>query len=140
MAKVRGTKELRAALRRAPAHLREEAAEPVREHTKGMHRRVMELLNSASSYAPFWHGKMGMQDITGIARRTYRYSVIDKGLKGRVGLLSAKAARKAFYLKFFMFGTINQPARNVHDTAFEEHRDDYIIDQKAALERVLRKL
>lgn len=140
MAKMRGAKELRAALKRAPDDLREEASKEVRESTKRMHRKVMQLLNSAASYAPFHHGGMGMQNITGAARRAYRYSVADKGLKGRVGLLSPAAEQRAFYLRFFLYGTSHQPSRNVHDTAFEGEREDFIVHQRKALESVLRRM
>lgn len=140
MAKVRGAKELRAAIRNAPKDLRAEAVKEVRASTIKMHRTVYQLLNSAASYAPLWHGQAGMQDITGNARRSYRYSVVDNGMKGRVGLLSAAAERNAFYLRFFFHGTVHQPSRNAHDDAFEQERDVYIHNQGLALERVLRRM
>lgn len=140
MAKIRGAKELRAALRRAPADLKDEAMKEVKASTDRMHRRVMELLATASSYAEFWHGKPGMQNITGAARRNYRKSVSRVRMQGRVGLLSSSAERAAFYLRFFFYGTSHQPARPAHDEAFEDEKDTFIENQGKALERVLRRL
>lgn len=140
MARVRGAKELRAAIKRLPADLRTEASKEVRASTMAMHRKVIELLSSAASYAPFWHGKAGMQNVTGAARRSFRYSVVDKGLTGRVGLLSAAAEQKAFYLRFFLHGSVHQPARNVFDDAFEGERDVFIANQLRALTSVLARL
>jgi len=105
-----------------------------------MHRTVMMLLSTAAAYAPLWHGKSGMQNITGNARRSYRYSVSETKMKGRVGLLSAATERRAFYLGFFFYGTSHQPARNAHDDAFERERDVFILNQGRALERVVRKI
>lgn len=140
MAKITGAKELRAALRRASPDLREEATKEVRASTIRMHRKVMELLNSAASYAPLWHGGEGMQNITGVARRSYRYSVVDKGMRGKVGLLSANAERSAFYLRFFFYGTSHQPSRNAHDDGFEDERDVFLDNQGRALARVLARM
>lgn len=140
MAKIRGAKELRRDIRALPAELRAEATKEVRESTKRMHRRVMQLLASAAFYAPFWHGGAGMQDITGAARRSYRYSVIDKGMRGRVGQLSPTAQRNGFYLRFFFYGSRHQPARPAHDEAFEDERDVFIANQGAALKRVLGRM
>ena len=140
MAKIRGSKELKAAIRRAGPELRKEATNEVRKSTKNMHRTVMMLLSSAAIYAPLWHGKPGMQNITGLARRSYRYSVSEKRMSGRVGLLSAASERRAFYLGFFFYGTVHQPARNAHDDAFERERDLFIYNQGKALERVMRKI
>lgn len=140
MARVRGGKELRAALKRLPEDLRQEASKEVRASTIAMHRKVMALLSSAASYAPFWHGKAGMQNVTGAARRSFRYSVSDKGLTGKVGLLSAAAEQRAFYLRFFLNGTKDQPARNVFADAFEDERDVFIANQRRALDSVLARL
>lgn len=140
MAKIRGAKELRAAIRRAGPDLRKEATAEVRASTKRMHGTVMMLLGTAAIYAPLWHGKAGMQNITGIARRSYRYSVSENRMKGRVGLLSAAAESRAFYLRFFFYGSVHQPARNAHDDAFERERDVYIFNQGKALQRVLSRI
>lgn len=140
MAKIRGAKALRAAIKRAPEDLRKEATAEVRASTKRMHRKVMELLGTAASFAPLHHGGAGMQDISGIARRSYRYSVVEKGMRGRVGLLSSAAEGKAFYLRFFFHGTSHQPSRNAHDAAFEDERDTFMVEQGRALERVLRRM
>lgn len=140
MAKVRGTKAVRAAIRRATPDLRAAAIKEVAASTKAMHRDVQARFNTAATYAAFHHGKPGMQNIRGVIRRLYRYSVSKKQLRGRVGILSAASMRKAWMLKFFLFGSVNQPARNVHDDAFEAEREPYIQRQKRALERVLRRL
>lgn len=140
MAKIRGAKELRAAIKRAPAELRKEATDEVKASTKRMHETVMQLLNSAAIYAPLYHGGPGMQNITGNARRNYRYSIVDKGMRGRVGLLSPAAESKAFYLRMFFTGTVHQPARPAHDDAFEQERDVYIANQSRALARVIARL
>lgn len=140
MAKIRGSKELKAAIRRAGPDLRKEATAEVRKSTKQMHATFMLLLNSAASYAPLWHGKPGMQNITGTARRSYRWSISEKRMSGRVGLLSPAAERRAFHLGFFLYGTVHQPARNAHDDAFERERDVFIHNQGQALARVLRKI
>lgn len=140
MAKVRGAAAVRSTLRRMPKAIREEAIKEVRASTKRMHSQVMAMLATSSSYAAFWHGQPGMQNITGTARRAYRYSVSQTQMKGRVGLLSPAAERSAFYLRFFFYGSVHQPARPVHDDAFEEERDVFIQNQGRALERVLRML
>jgi len=140
MAKVRGGKELRAALKKAPPALREEAMVEVEASTRATHARAMAGFATAGSIAPFWHGKPGMQRITGLSRRLYRWSVSKAKMHGRVGLLTPASERRAFYLRVFLFGSKDQPARNVHDDAFEEERDPYIENQERALERVLRKL
>jgi len=146
MARIRGAKELRADLKRLPEALREEAMKPVKASTVRMHRRVMELLNSASSLAPFYHGLPGMQDVdtplhpAGSARKSYRYSIVNKGLTGRVGQLSPGAERAGFHLYFFLNGTSHQPARPVHDIAFEEERNLFASAQQKALLNVLSRL
>lgn len=141
MAKIRGAKELRAAIKRAGPALRKEATVEVRASTKRMHSRVMALLmTSGIAYAPHWHGGAAMQNITGTARRNYRYSVSERRMSGRVGLLSPAAERRAFHLGFYLYGTRHQPARNVHDDAFEDERDTFILNQGKALQRVLRQL
>lgn len=141
MAKIRGAKELRAAIRRAGPELRKQATAEVRASTKRMHSRVMRmLLTSGMAYAPHWHGKAAMQNITGNARRNYRYSVSERMMRGRVGLLSPAAESRAFYFRFYLFGTVHQPSRNVHDAAFEQERDVFIDNQQKALERVVRQL
>ena len=140
MAKIRGSKELKAAIRRAGPDLRKEATAEVRKSTKQMHTTFMMLLNSAASYAAFWHGKPGMQNITGTARRSYRWSVSENRMSGRVGLLTPASERRAFHLGFFLYGTVHQPARNAHDDAFERERDVFIQNQGQALARVLRKI
>lgn len=135
--RIHGVREIRRAIRRAPVVLQDEAMKEVRASTQAMHRAAMANFNTASKYAPLYHGKMGMQSLTGIARRSYRYSVSKKRLSGRVGLLSSTAASRAFYLYFFMYGTVNQPARPVHDDAFDGEKDHYIDAQTKALRRVL---
>lgn len=140
MVKIRGAKEVRAAIRAAGPDLRREAGKEVQASTKRMHREAMQMFATAATFAPFWHGKDGMQSITGAARRAYRYSTTRDGLKGRVGLLSSAALGRAFYLRFFLYGTAHQPARNVHDLAFEGERDVFMVNQGHALENVLRRM
>ena len=140
MARVRGGAQVRAALKRAPARLREEALEEVIASSKRMHDRAMRVFDTASSYARFYHGRTGMQNISGNARRYYRRTVSRATLVGRVGLLSGAANRNAFYLRYFNDGTSNQPARPVHDDAFEAEREAYIQAQTKALASVLKRL
>lgn len=140
MAKIRGTKELKRALRAAPADLREEALVEVTKSTKAMHSRAMAGFASAGRIASFWHGLAGMRRVTGLSRRLYRFSISKKMMKGRVGLLTARSEKRAFYLIIFLFGSPKQPARNVHEDAFEEERDVYILNQHEAIKRVVRKL
>ncbi|MEL6310748.1 MAG: hypothetical protein AAFQ17_00020 [Pseudomonadota bacterium] len=140
MARVRGVKEVRKAILRAPQALKDEALDEVRNSTKAMHADVRRRFNTASSYAAFWHGGVGMQNISGQLRRLYRWSVSKSQLRGRVGILSRQSARRVFYLRFFLYGTRDQPARNVHDDAFEAEREVYIDAQTKALRRVLKKI
>ncbi len=140
MAKTRGFRELRRRINRAPKVLQDEVLKEVRASTKRMHRDVIRKFETAASYAPFFHGEPGMRRVTGNARRFYRFSISKKRLLGRVGLLSRRAQKKAFYLHFFLYGTINQPARPVHDDQFEIEREVFYVNQKRALERVLPKL
>ncbi|MEY8117645.1 hypothetical protein AB9F26_05160 [Falsihalocynthiibacter sp. BN13B15] len=140
MAKIRGAKELRRALKHAPSALRKEATEEVKISSQTMYRRVMAGLATAGRLAPLWHGKIGMQRITGNARRFYRHSVSEKKMSGRVGLLTPGAHRSAFYLRMFFYGTYRQPARNIHEEVFEDEADGFVKAQQKALDRVVRKL
>ena len=105
MVKLRGVKEIRAAIKRAGPDLRKAATKEVKVSIDRMHREAMQGFDGASMFAPFWHGKDGMQSITGAARRAYRKSVSRDGMTGRVGLLSSSALGHAYYLKFFLYGT-----------------------------------
>lgn len=140
MAKIRGVREIRKAIHRAGPALEDEALEEVRKSSQAMYRAARANLDRASQFAPLYHGGAGMQNITGIARRNYRWSISKRQLKGRVGLLSSTANKKAFYLRFFNDGTVHQPARPFHDRAFEGERDTYLANQGVALRRVLAKL
>jgi hypothetical protein len=140
MARIRGAKELRASLKKMSPALKNEAMKEVEASTKRMHETARMLMGTAAIYAPLWHGGAGMQDITGAARRNYRRSILRSQMRGRVGLLTPAAERAAFYLRFFIDGTVHQPARNFHDDAFERERDVFIRNQGLALERVLRAL
>ncbi|MCG8668917.1 MAG: hypothetical protein MI867_05850 [Pseudomonadales bacterium] len=140
MARVRGADDVRKAIRRAGPELQRQALEEVKAHSQKMYQDTMAGLDTAASYGTFYHGKPGMQNITGIFRRNYRWSVSKAKLKGRVGFLSARAARKAFYAKWFFYGSENQPARPVHDDAFEANREPYIKAQSVALRAVLARL
>lgn len=140
MAKVRGAADVKRAIRRAGPALEDEALKEVRVSSKRMHDDAMRRFATASSYAEFWHGKPGMQNITGNARRLYRWSVSRAKLQGRVGVLSPASMRRVYYLWIFLYGSVNQPARPVHDDAFEAERDPYIANQTRALQRVLSKL
>lgn len=140
MARVRGVREVRRAIQRAGPEIQNEALKEVRRSTQAMHRDAMARFNTASSYATFWHGKIGMQNITGRARRLYRWSISKKRLTGRVGVLTPGSMRRVYYLWIFLYGSINQPARPVHDDAFEAERGPYIANQSRALRRVLARL
>lgn len=140
MVRIRGAEDVRKAIRKAGPELQRQALEEVRVASKQMYDDTMTRLANAAAYAPLYHGKPGMQDITGIFRRNYRWSVSPTKMKGRVGFLSAQAARKAFYAKWFFYGSDNQPARPVHDDAFEANREPYIKAQSVALRAVLARL
>jgi hypothetical protein len=140
MARVRGVKAVRAAIKRAGPEVQEEALKEVRNSTRRMHRDAMARFNLASAYAEFWHGRPGMQNITGNARRLYRWSVSKAQLRGRVGVLSAASMRRVYYLWIFLYGSVNQPARPVHDDAFEAERDVYTANQTRMLRKVLRRV
>lgn len=141
MVKIRGSKELRAALRKAPRDLKREAIKEVRNSTRRMHRAVLAMLmTSGATYAAHWHGLPQMQNLSGVARRNYRFSVSERRMSGRVGLLSSGAERAAFYLSFYFYGTVHQPARPVHDDAFEDERETFVSNQGRALAEVLRKM
>lgn len=140
MARIIGIKELQAALKASPEFVRQEATKEVRASSTAMRAKVMELLASAASYAPLWHGQPGMLNVTGKARRNYRVSVVKGGLEGRVGLLTPAAEKAAPELRFFLYGTVHQPSRNAHDDAFEAERDPFIVRQEAALERALVRM
>lgn len=140
MARIRGAEDVRKAIRKAGPELQRQALEEVRASSKKMHQDAMAGLDTAASYAALYHGKPGMQNITGTFRRFYRWSVSPTKMKGRVGFLSARAAHKAFYAKWFFYGSANQPARPVHDDAFEANREPYIKAQSVALRAVLARL
>lgn len=140
MAKVRGVNEVRKAIRRAGPEVQNMALEQVKKSSQQMHRDTMFGLETASSYAQFYHGGVGMQRLTNFFRRNYRWSISKSRLTGRVGFLSARAARSAFYASFFFYGTQNQPARPVHDDAFEANREPYIRAQTAGLRAALARI
>lgn len=144
MAKIRGAKELRAAIKAAGPDLRKQAGEEVKASTNRMHAKARLMMGSASSIAEFWHGKPGMQNITGAARKAYKKSVSRDGLTGKVGILGETAGADsnmgALALRFFLFGSSHQPARNVHDAAFEDERDVFTHNQGKAMEAVLRRM
>ena len=136
----RSQEDKRRAIKRAGPELQRQALEEVKTSSKKMYDTTMAGLNSAATYGSFYHGKPGMQSITGIFRRNYRWSISKARMTGRVGFLSAKAARSAFYAKWFFYGSENQPARPVHDDAFEANREPYIKAQSVALRAVLARL
>jgi len=138
--RLKGVKQLRAAILRADPELREEVLEEVENSTARMLSDARNRLNSAASYAEFHHGKRGMQNITGTFRRLYRRSISKKQLKGRGGLLSSTSVARAPQVRWFNDGTINQPARPFHDDAFEAEEDRFIKNQAPALRRALTKV
>lgn len=140
MAKVRGAQDVRRAIKRAGPELEKQALQEVRKSSKRMYDDTMSGLNTASEYARFYHGGVGMQQLTGLFRRNYRWSISKRKLTGRVGFLSARAARAAYYAKWFFYGSENQPARPVHDDAFEANREPYIKAQTVALRSVLTRI
>lgn len=144
MAKIRGAKELRAAIKAAGPDLRKEAGTEVKASTDRMHKNARAMMGSAASIAAFWHGKPGMQNISGAARRSYKKSVSRDGMTGKVGILGETAGADSNYgalaMRMFLFGSSHQPARNVHDAAFEDERDAFIHNQGEALEAVLRRM
>jgi hypothetical protein len=141
MAKITGANELRAAIRKLPEDLRKEATAEVRVSSKAMRDRVMQLFDSEGmKNTTVTNKQKGWVHVAGTARKNYRWSVTGKGMTGRVGLLTPAANRAAWYLKFFLWGSKHQPARDVTATAFEHERDVYIKNQEAALDRVLERL
>lgn len=140
MAKIVGTREVRRAIKAAGPELTDEILVEVRKSTQAMHQEAMEGFDTAGDIAPFYHGQQGMQSVSGIARRFYRWSVSKATLTGRVGLLTKRANKKAYYLHFFNEGTVNQPARPVHERAFELESEEFIQNQRKALVRTLRKV
>jgi len=139
MARIRGAKETRAAIRRLPKAMRDEAAKPVKTSTERMYDDVRDRLAHAGEIAPLYHGKPGMQNITGAARRAYKKQLSRDGLTGRVGILKNEGDG-ALHLRIFFTGSVHQPARNVHDPAFELESEHFFRDQELALRRVLEQL
>lgn len=109
--KMTGVRVYRAALKRLPAHLREEVAESIQETVNGVHSR----------------GKANIATMTneqsGDLNRLYRKSNAPKTLRGRVGYLSAASRAKAFYARFVNDGTIKMAARPFHDNAVEAEQE-----------------
>lgn len=128
------------ALRRAGPEVQKEAFKEVERSTKAIYDKTMSGFDHAGAIAPLFHGKPGMRNISGKARRLYRWSISKKQMKGRVGLLTKRSSRRAFYLSFFMFGTATQAARPVHQIASDSEKDAFEAAQRAALRRVFRKL
>lgn len=139
MAKIRGAKETRAAIRKLPADLREEAAQPVKSSTDRMYADVQDRLAHAGEIAPLYHGGPGMQNITGAAKRAYKKRITRDGLTGQVGILKNEGDG-ALALRIFFTGSVHQPARNVHDPAEEAERETFFREQSRVLPRVLAKL
>lgn len=109
--KMTGVREYRAALKRAPEHLREEVGAAVQETVVGVHTRGKENIASMTTRR------------TGELARNYRRSFSKKSLSGRVGYLSAKARDVAFYARFVNDGTVKMAARPFHTNAVEAERE-----------------
>lgn len=109
--RMTGVREYRAALKRAPEHLREEVFAAVKETVDGVHARgkanIASMTTRRTGKLAFW----------------YRKGVSKRSLSGRVGYLSAKARDEAFYARFINDGTVNMAARPFHTNAVEAERE-----------------
>lgn len=109
--RITGIREYRAALKRAPAHLREEVFEAVKDTTESVHARGKANITSMTVRR------------TGILYRNYRRSLSKASLRGRVGYLSESARDAAFYARFINDGTVKMAARPFHTNAVEAERE-----------------
>lgn len=106
-----GVREYRAALKRAPEHLREEVFRAIKETVDGVHARGRANIASMTTQR------------TGQLMRWYRKGLSRKGLSGRVGYLSSGARDLAYYARFVNDGTINMVARPFHTNAVEAEQE-----------------
>lgn len=128
MSRMHGIREYRAALKRAPAHLRDGVGDAVKQTTEAVHARGKANIDSMTTAR------------TGELRRNYRRSFSKTSLKGRVGYLSAKARDAAFYARFVNDGTVKMAARPFHTNAIEAERDADTARMVKARDRVLSLL
>lgn len=106
-----GVREYRAALKAAPAHLRDQVSEAVKATVVAVHARGRANIASMVTRR------------SGNLSRLYRKSFAKKSLRGRVGYLSAKSRTVAFYARFINDGTVKMSARPFHTNAVEAEKE-----------------
>lgn len=121
MSRMLGVREFRGALKRAPAELRGLAADGIAATVAEVHARGranVEAMAIGTSPKPVQKRK-GKQYPRRVLRRHYRKSVSRKRLVGKVGYLTRKARREAYYVRFVHNGTAKMAARPFHARAVE---------------------
>lgn len=126
MSRMIGIRKRRAAQRSAPSIL----AQAVRGH-------LAEIVRTVEA-----DGKSNMDAMvkrrSGALKRYYRSSVSGGALLvGRVGYLTPRARKNAFYARFLNDGTRDMPARPFHDNAVEDNLDHHVDGMRAALATVV---
>lgn len=109
--RMTGVREYRAALKRAPAHLREEVADAIKQTVDGVHARGLANIDAMTTAR------------SGFLRRYYNKSVGRKSLRGRVGYLSSTSREVVFYARFINDGTVKMAARPFHTNAVEAEQE-----------------
>lgn len=129
LSKIIGVAEARQALRNAPKYIRFLAADVIEDVIKSTHLDAKANMNS-----------MGIKKKSGNLSRFYRRSINKKKLTGRVGLLSSRARKKAFYARFINDGTEKMTARPFHTAAVEKNDAKFLSDSINVLRKVGLKL
>lgn len=128
MSEMLGIREYRAALKRAPADMREQVFGAIKTTVDGVHGRAKGNIASM------------VKKRSGALDRNYRKYVSRQNLTGRVGYLSAAAAAKAFYARFVNDGTSQMPARPFHTNAVEAEKELDTARMVKARDDVIRKM
>lgn len=123
-----GARRFQAAIRKAPDDLKKIVADELRETVNAVHAKGR--ANLAAMVTPR----------SGALERNYRKSLSKKTLTGRVGYLSAKAKRAAFYARFINDGTRKMAARPFHTNAVESEKEQHQRRMLRARDTVLREI
>ena len=125
MSRLTGVSSVRRAIRALPSALKVEAVQALR--TVVSETRDTGRANIDSAFRRH----------SGDLRRNYRSSVSVKALTGRVGYLTPKARRAAFYARFLHDGTVDIEGIPFHDRAIDVNEERFFTQCGQALRDAL---
>lgn len=140
MAKIKGVRAVRAALKKAPPELRKQVGEVVESAVKSVHTQAKANLSAWIGTSPRATVTVsGKQEPRRLLRRLYRMSVSKSALNGRVGYLSKETRAKAYYARFVHDGTAHSASHPFHQNAVDAVKPDFNADARSALKSALDK-